>query len=233
MSLLFAPHPQLQARVDVIGRAKAPVLVVDQLVADPDALVAEAELTFSRGRRDRASFPGIVTAGDQTFARSMVGHLMPMLCKVFGVSGRVQTGGFDFQLMTSPPDTLSPRQTRPHFDVTDLRVVASVLFLCRPPYLGTAFYRHNATGFEVISPGRAIAYEAIQTELDERHSPRGYMNGDTPDFTEIARYEVAYNRMILFSAASLHSGLAAADQGLSADPREGRLTANLFLKFAE
>ncbi len=232
MGLLFAPHPQFKARVDTIGRDRAPVLVIDQFCADAEALVEAAESAFGRGRRDRASFPGIVFPGDQGFARGAVAHLMPLLCKVFGVSGRIQTGGFDFQLMTSSPDELSPRQKRPHIDVSDLNVVASVLFLCRPPYQGTAFYRHNDTGFEVISPDRARAYEAVQLALDARKSDSGYMNGDTADFTEIARYDAAFNRLILFSAASLHSGTATADQRFSADPRRGRLTANLFLRFA-
>ncbi len=231
MGLLFAPHPQIQARVDTIGRDRAPVLVIDQLCADPDGLVTAAEQAFAAGRRPRASFPGIVTPGDPAFAQSLIAYLMPTLCKVFGVSRRVQTGGFDFQLMTSAPEDLSPRQARPHFDVPDLDVVASVLFLCRPPYRGTAFYRHNPTEFEVISPDRARAYEEVQKALDARGSDGRYMNGDTVDFSEIARYDVAFNRMILFSAASLHSGTAEADQIFSEDPKCGRLTANLFLKF--
>ena len=232
MSLPYSPHPLFKAQVDMIGRDRAPVLVVDHFCADADRLVDDAEAAFARGSRRREGFPGIVTAADQAFARSTVGHLMPMICKVFGVSGRVRSGGFDFQLMTVPPEELSPRQTKPHYDVADMDVVASVLFLCRSPYQGTAFYRHNATGFEVITPDRAVAYEKVQIAEGEGTPGGGYMNGDTLEFTQIAHYGAVYNRMILFSAASLHSGNAAPDHGFSSDPRKGRLTANLFLKFA-
>ncbi len=232
MNLQYSAHPLFDAHVDTIGNDRAPVLIIDHFCSDADRLVSAAELAFARGSRLRAGFPGVVTAADGIFARSVVAHLMPMICKAFGVSGRIQSGGFDFQLMTSPPEALSPRQMKPHYDIADTDVVASVLFLCRPPYLGTSFYRHNATGFEVITPDRAAAYDQAVVFESDGASASGYMNGDSPDFTQIAHYSVVYNRMILFSAASLHSGSAVRDHGFSADPRKGRLTANLFLKFA-
>ncbi len=231
MTLVFAPDPLCEAHIEVIGRDRAPVLLIDNFCRDADRLVEAAELAFERGTRRRSGFPGIVAAADQAFARSAVAHLMPMLCKTFGVSGRIQNGGFDFQLMTSPPEDLSPAQTRPHYDVPDTDVIASVLFLCRPPFLGTSFYRHNASGFEVISPDRVMAYEAALGL--EGNVAAGYMTGSTSAFTQIANYSASFNRMILFSAASLHSGCAVRDHGFSPDPRKGRLTANLFLRFAK
>jgi hypothetical protein len=230
--MLYSRHPSFKARVDTIGRDRAPVLVVDNFCGEADGLIDAAETAFARASRRRDGFPGVVTTADQAFARSAVADLMPLICEAFGVSGRVQSGGFDFQIMTSPPEALSAAQTRPHYDVADMDVVASVLFLCRPPYLGTAFYRHNATGYEVISPDRAAAYEQSLAGESGRVPIGGYMNGTTPDYTQIADYGASYNRMILFSAASLHSGSAVRDHGFSSDPRAGRLTANLFLKFA-
>ena len=250
MNLVYAPHPFFKAHVDVIGRDRAPVLVIDNFCSEPGRLVEAAELAFARETRRLAGFPGLVAAADQTFARSTVAHLMPILCKTFGVSGRVQNGGFDFQLMTSLPEDLSPAQMRPHYDVPDTDVIASVLFLCRPPFLGTAFYRHNASGFEVISPERVATYEAALAlesigalegtgplegigALEGNGAKTGYMTGDTAEFTQIANYGASFNRMILFSAANLHSGCAVRDHGFSCDPKVGRLTANLFLKFAK
>lgn len=232
MSNLFLPHPLFEARVDTIGQDKAPILIIDHFCSEPDHLVSAAESAFGRGSRRREGFPGIVTPADEAFARSAVTHLMPAIRKTFGVSGRIESGGFDFQLMTSPPTALSPRQMRPHYDVADTNVVASVLFLCHPPFLGTGFYRHNATGFEVITPDRVTAYDRAQSELDSGTPSGGYINGDTLEFTQIAYYTATFNRLILFSAASLHSGSALPEHGFSSEPRRGRLTANLFLKFA-
>ena len=230
--MLYKPHALFEARLEMIGNDRAPVLVIDNFCSDPDSLVMAAEDAFARGNRQRASFPGIVTAADEGFARSSLAFLMPTLCSAFDVSGRVQNGGFDFQLITSRPEDLSPRQTKPHYDVADMDVIASVLFLCRPPFLGTSFYRHDATGFEVITPDRVSAFEQAIASEAETSRAQGYLKGDSPGFTEIAHFGVAYNRMILFSAASLHAGTAVPAHGFSAAPREGRLTANLFLKFA-
>ena len=229
----YSPHPLFNARVDTIGDDRAPVLIVDHFCSDPDGLVRDAELAFARTRRQRESFPGIVTAADEVYARQAVGHLMPMICRAFGVSGRIQTGGFDFQILTSPPEQLSPKQRRPHYDLADVDVVASVLFLCRPPFLGTAFYRHNPTGFEVITPDRVAVYGHAMGAPGGGAASGGYMSGDTAEFTQIANYDAVYNRMILFSAASLHSACAVRGHGFSSDPKTGRLTANLFLKFAK
>lgn len=129
---LYSPHPLFATRTDIIGRDQAPVLIIDNFCNDADFLVNSAVKAFTKESRHRDGFPGIVSSADETFARSAIRHLMPMICQSFGVSGKILSGGFDYQIMTCPPSELSPRQTKPHYDVADMDVLASVLYLCHP-----------------------------------------------------------------------------------------------------
>lgn len=231
MPTAFRPHPAITARVDVIGRDRAPILVIEHFAADPDNLVDMAERAFAQTTKLRDGFPGLTTAVPEEYALSALEFLRPTLARVFDLPPIVSTGGCDFQVMTTKPENLTESQRIPHIDVPDPDAVASVHFLCAAPFRGTAFYRHKATGFEVLSPDRLPVYqEALSSEL-RSYRPEGYFDGDSDCFERIASYEPVYNRLIVFSAASLHSGLAYAGQVFDSDPRRGRLTANMFLQF--
>jgi hypothetical protein len=53
-----------------------------------------------------------------------------------------------------------------------------------------------------------------------------------PGYTETAHFAARFNRLLVYRSCSLHSGIIPSDTRLSADPRVGRLTVNLFLDFA-
>jgi hypothetical protein len=227
----FKPHPAQAVRVDAIGHDRAPVLVIDNFASAPEALIDMAEAAFTTKTRLRDGYPGQIATVPDAYAFSALEFLLPLLRKVFAVSGTIKRGGCDFQIMTTRPQDLTERQVIPHFDVPDVATIASVHFLCGPPFLGTAFYRHEATGFEVITAGRVAAYEAaLQKDLKGR-KPQGYINESNDLFTRVATYPAEFNRLIFFSAASLHSGLADPSQVFDPNPRRGRLTANMFLQF--
>lgn len=231
MTGMFRPHPNIMARVDITGNERLPILVIDNLVADPDDVVSQSLAAFKARTRTRSSFPGIVATAPEDFSLGILNFLLPTLQRVFGVSDSVQSGGCDFQLMTLGDEARSVPQRLPHFDVPDLSVLASVHYLCPPGFPGTAFYRHKSTGFEVISPGRAATYDAqLRLEVSQR-PPADYINSDSDIFARIATYDAVYNRMIFFPAACLHSGLSPDQSGVPTSPESGRLTANMFLKF--
>jgi len=231
MSATFRPHPDLSARVDVIGTERVPVLVIDNLAADPDNLVKQSIPAFRTASRTRDSFPGLVATAPEDFSLGALKFLLPLLQRVFGVSDQIVAGGCDFQLMTRLNDQRSLTQSLPHFDVPELDVLASVHYLCPPAFSGTAFYRHNSTGFEIILPERVAAYDTeVRKEVSKRVQT-DYINSDSDIFTRIATYEAIYNRMIFFPAACLHSGLSTIRGTTASSPDAGRLTANMFLKF--
>jgi hypothetical protein len=60
---------------------------------------------------------------------------------------------------------------------------------------------------------------------------RRYINGETMHFEPIGAVGAAFNRLILYRSASLHSGCIAPGFRFDPNPRTGRLTANVFLHF--
>ncbi len=58
-----------------------------------------------------------------------------------------------------------------------------------------------------------------------------YINGDTELFQRIGQVPVKFNRCIVYRSNLLHSGDINPTLGLSANPREGRLTLNSFFRF--
>ncbi len=232
MSIPFQPHPQIQMRVDLIGAERAPVLVIDNFVSHPEGLVDAAEAAFARGSKPRSYFPGQATPAPETFALPALSYLLPTICRAFGVSGKIRNGGCDFQILSQPPVQLDLRQKIPHIDSPDTNILASVHYLCPPAFLGTHFYRHKATGFEIITQDRLAPYEAALTAGLSQHAPEGYIVADTPLFARTAAYAASFNRIILFRGAMLHSAAVDPAHGFDPTARAGRLTANMFLHFS-
>ena len=66
---------------------------------------------------------------------------------------------------------------------------------------------------------------------DAEKLARSYRAGDlTPVWVPDADHEALPDRMIIYQGSLLHSGIIPPGMPLSADPREGRLTANIFVR---
>ena len=67
-----------------------------------------------------------------------------------------------------------------------------------------------------------------------RSCPRnsGYFHGSDEFFEQIGAVEAVPDRMIIFQGSLLHSGIIPPDVPLTGDPRQGRLTANIFVRGA-
>jgi hypothetical protein len=231
MNTLFKPDPNIKARIDVVGREEARILVIDDFACDAEALIDIAKAAFDISAGSRSYFPGRIARVPKSFAFSMFEFLAPAIETTFGLKGPVDDGSCDFQILTLSPDELSVRQRVPHFDSPDPNVVASVHYLCGDRFKGTNFYRHRSTGYESLSSDRIQHYEMVLKEELTRFPPCGYIDGDTPLFERIAGYEAVFNRIILFRGSSLHCAVADPAHGFDPTPRLGRLTANLFLHF--
>jgi hypothetical protein len=135
-----------------------------------------------------------------------------------------------FSVVTTPPDRLRATQRVPHFDSSEQDLFALLHYLRVPAGTGTAFYRHRSTGIERITiADRDRFLAASGAELESLAPDSGYMSESSEYFEQIGRVEAVPDRMIMYHGSLLHSGIIPADMLLSANPREGRLTANLFI----
>jgi hypothetical protein len=227
--MLLNPHPDLRVSKLSLGAEGAPLLVIDDLVRDPERLVRKA--ATSHFTVQSPMFPGIRAPAPLSYRQFLEATLNPLLEECFGLQpGRFTFPMCHFSLVTLPPAKLSFLQRVPHVDsVGD--GLATVHYLFHGEWGGTAFYRHRGSRFEYIDLPRRDAYFR-SLEQESRRSDatgEGYIDDDTALFERIAQVDAVFNRMLVYRRNSLHSGRIDNARVPPADPLAGRLSINTFI----
>ncbi len=226
----LALNPDARIEVVRIGDGKQPVFIVDNALVDGAAMAAYAGADSTFGAPAPGShYPGRVARLPGNYMPAILAAARRPLEGLFGYALSPAATVFGhFGLATVPPAALTPEQAIPHVDAIRPQAFATVHFLGGAEYGGTAFYRHKATGMEVVTPAnRDAGYRTRNAELDAMaERPRSAL---LALYEEIAYIEPVFNRLILYRANQLHSAKLAPVDSLPDDPRTGRLTANLFI----
>jgi hypothetical protein len=223
-------HPEFRLQKLRIGREQAPLVVIDNLVADPEELVNQAT---SKPFRDVPNyFPGVRAKVPLSYQQFIIEKLRGMLVEVFELpTGTVRFTGCHYSLITVPPEKLSYPQRIPHVDSVVDKELAFIHYLFKGDLGGTAFYRHRKTGFEYIDFARRPEYlrQIEEESLGPDYPPAEYISGDTPLYEQISAQEGVFNRALIYRRNSLHSGSVARNSLVNPNPRTGRLSINGFL----
>ena len=239
MSDTFAKNtinPNLTFSVQRIGNEQTPIIIVDNFFSSPETLMelAASEPSFTGQKTDY--YPGVRKPISGDYAEQSLNVIEPIIREIFAVpsanTSQVSLGAFS--LATTPADKLRPIQCVPHIDTHHPYQFAVVHYLCSEHYGGTSFYRHKVTGYETITDARLEKYfQTLKQEVMSGGLPKlEYINGDTPLFIRIANVEVKFNRAVIYLSNALHAGNINETLGLSANPKDGRLTANIFINFS-
>jgi len=223
-------HPDIRIEKLTIGAEKAPLMVIDNFIADPQRLVRRA--AARQFRLVGANYPGIRIEAPLGYQQLFRDRLQKIVFDFFGLTGgSIAFPMCHYSLVTTPASQLKPLQRIPHVDSTDGRGLATVHYLFTADLGGTAFYRHRATGFEVIDAFRQEAYYRHVEQLlrDPQSLQAGYINGDTELFEQVANVSGVFNRMLIYRRNSLHSGSIDKDFVPDTDPMTGRLSINCFI----
>lgn len=223
------------ARRERIGEEGEPLLILDEAVEAPHALIdiAAGDAAFHPAKAGENFYPGRLAPAPLDYVEGLVRALDPLIRDGFGLSDvALGRASCNFALATTPPERLTLAQRIPHVDTVDPLQFAILHYLCDPALGGTAFYRHRATRFETLTPERLESYQAVlDKEMAASPPPRLYMDGDSPQFVRTRLVNAALNRVIVYRSRLLHSGHIPDPTALSGDPRKGRLTANIFLTY--
>ncbi len=225
--------PRIEVRLRHIGAEQQPLLVIDNVLDDPEAMIAAAR-TAGFYTPEHTHYPGVNAPLPEAYCQAVVTALRGPIEAAFGLSQSVGLNYFGFFAMaTTPAVEAAPIQKLPHHDSADPGRLAMVHYLCHPPFRGTAFFRHKATGFESVDAVRLGTFlRAAERELTETASgPEAFARRDMAHFEAVGEAELKFNRLIIYRGHVLHSGLLDND-GASADPGIGRLTANGFIEAA-
>jgi len=221
----------------LIGAEQTPLLIIDDLLTDSHWLQQQA--LAGDYQADPANFyPGVRCQTPAPYQQALAA-LLPVLQRVYAPQVdapqtqqlRLLTSAFS--LASTPAEQLKPIQMLPHFDTVEPLQLAMVHYLCDESHGGTAFYRHQQTGFERIDAARLPSYATLlkqQAMAARLHENPSYMSGDTELFQQIAKVEARVNRAIIYPGNLLHSGDIRQVGAKAADPAHGRLTISSFLQ---
>ena len=225
-------HDGFSVRALHFGVDRAPLLVIDNLVANPQELVRVAQReAFTEQSR---YYPGIRAEAPAAYRDLVARALKDVIAGHFNLTGsHLQFSLCHFSLVTTPPERLQVPQRIPHVDSLASGGLASIHYLFERDLGGTAFYRHRKTGFEYVDEARNPRYLAALREENLRPETAGpgYINGDTALFEQIEKQEGVFNRMLIYRRNSLHSGCIGRDFVPNPDPATGRLSINSFMDF--
>jgi hypothetical protein len=216
------------------GIEKTPILVIDDIVDDPDALVDYAATLAPFPPEAGNYYPGVrLQLPSEPIVIDYVTSICRKLANLLGSAYRIRdfaVQGAAFSIVTKQPSELLPLQSVPHFDSPDPLFFAVLHYLSHHKNSATAFFRHTRTGFETITRARAAPFaQAREKEQAIYGTPSGYLRGSAHGFEEIARVEARFNRLVVYPSNLFHSGILPDDYDFNPDPRRGRLTTNIFL----
>lgn len=225
--MLTLPEPHVSIRP--LGREREPLVVIDGFSGMADALLEQA--CAARYQHAGAAYPGIRSWADPGYLDRRRPLMMQIMNRVFGFQKGVRLDASTFSIVTFAECDLNPLQRIPHYDHGSGEVIAVMHYLLGPESGGTAFYRHRRTGFETVTLPREDAYNAALA-MDERQfgmPPARYCHGTTDWFEMIDEVEAVPDRLIIYRGRQLHSGVIPNPAALSSDPRQGRVTVNMFI----
>lgn len=226
----FSVNPGFSATVLHVGKDREPVLVIDDLLSDPEAILRYAETGAPFRTEEKDFYPGIRKPLSMAYADDIYRRLQALFLETFAAphGAIVEPRSCLLSLATTRPEHLRPIQSVPHVDSVDAAHIAGVHYFCPEALGGTSFYRHRSTCYETLDARRIAEYAPrLKAEVMGLNA-RGftYIRGDTSLFERTASVDAKFNRALYYRSNILHSGDIRADGPMSADPRVGRLTAN-------
>jgi len=224
--------PQLQR----FGESQSPVVIIDDFSGTVEEVAALAEALAPFPLIDGNYYPGlrrVISRNDadaDAYVERTCRDAAQFIAGAFAVS-RFDLLEASFSMVTFQPDELRPAQRAPHFDSTDQKYLALLHYLRVPNDTGTAFYRQRSTGIERVTEDNVARFVGTATAAAASIRPNsGYIQGSDAFYEQVGMVEAIPDRMVIYQGSLLHSGIIPPDMPLSADPRESRLTANIFVR---
>lgn len=233
--LLLMAHPLSlkvgsQTFATQFGRESQTLLVCDDFLADPDAVLdIAARAPFER---IGPHYPGLRSPVPGAALAPLIAGLSMRLVEAFALPSPPRLHECYLSLVTVSATDLQPIQRLPHFDGLEREALAVLLYLDPSEIGGTAFYRQRSTAFESVDGSRYTTFEqALAQDIAAHGLPAAdYIHGDTAIYERICLVAGRFNRAVAYRGNTLHCADLPPGYTPPDDPRDARLTLNLFLR---
>jgi len=230
----FEITPNLKIDIDHIGQSREPVLIIDDFLRNPAALVNAAKASPDWKDLPPGGYPGQRAALPGDYVRAVLRRLdAPIRAKLLQPLTKLDRFDCAFSMVTRAPADLAHLQRIPHIDIAAENRIAILHYLCDEKFGGTAFFRQDTTELEQIGPKEKSSYlKARARDIDALSDTDIYPSATTPGYTQTGQTKARFNRLVAYRSFTLHSGIIDAPDLLSSDPQKGRLTANFFVDYS-
>src|SRR6202166_3613116 len=157
---MFAFNPNASVSSARVGECPIAVTVADNVLLRPRQIAEFGQgLTFVED--DSNLYPGVRARVPAEFSRPFHGWLTRALHRtgVLEESAYIYDDASFFSIVDKGRADLLPLQRIPHYDSSDPRVFAAVIYLFDRANSGTSFYRHRTTGYEKIGTDNEHNYK--------------------------------------------------------------------------
>lgn len=216
------------------GESQSPVVVIDGFSGELDQILRIAE-DLAPYPPHTNYYPGVrrvIGSQDKAadaYVEATCERAAQFIAGAFDID-RFTLLEASFSIVTTDPLRLSSAQRAPHFDTTDQKHLALLHYLNVPEGSGTAFYRQRSTRIERVTDANlGIFVTTAKNDAAKLARDSGYIQGSDEFFEQIGAVTAVPDRLVIYQGSLLHSGIIPPDMRFNADPREGRLTANLFV----
>jgi Family of unknown function (DUF6445) len=205
---MFAFNPNASVSSIVVGQCPVAVTVADDVLVHARRL-AEFGLRRNFVEDDTNLYPGVRARVPAEFSRPLHAWLTRALHRagVLEECCHISDDVSFFSIVNKSPANLLPLQRIPHYDCTDPRVFAAVIYLFDRGNSGTSFYRHRTTGYERLTDDNEVNYRAALNRNMKQLGPpaREYTNGNSALFERTHSVDSAFNRMVIYPGNVLHA----------------------------
>jgi len=205
---MFAFNPNANVSSVRVGESPVAVTVADDVLLHPRRL-AEFGLGHGFVADGGNLYPGVRARVPAEFSRPFHAWLTRALhgTGVLEESCHIHADASFFSIVNRSRASLLPLQRIPHYDSTDPKVFAAVIYLFDRAGSGTSFYRHRTTGYEKINDANAASYRtALNRNMKNLGPPaRDYTNGSNVLFERMHSVDSAFNRIVIYSGNVLHA----------------------------
>ena len=230
----FAINPRLKPQLLYVGQSQTPLLILDDLLLDLQAVLADAA-TADFQADVHSYYPGVRAKLPRPYVIAVLDAVYQLIYQVYQVppTRRLKPQDIYYSLITTAEKDLKPLQCLPHFDSTDPYYFALLHYLSPEPHGGTGLFRHLPTGLEKITSASQSGYfQAAEQHLARQGGPRqGYCVQSNEHFELYHQLAYRQNRLVIYPGNLLHSSLVNPVTDIAASVSEGRLTANIFINF--
>jgi hypothetical protein len=232
---LFAFNHNAEVKLARIGRRGIGVTMIDKVLHDPEG-VAALGFTQSYAKDPGNLYPGLRAPMPESFSTAFRAWLTPILQRQGMLAGSraIYSDESFFSVVATASADLLPIQSIPHYDSTDPKLLAAVIYLCDTRFSGTSFYRHRRTGYEEITEENHNNYKlSLDNDMRLHGVPKKeYVNGDSLLFEVIFSNELKFNSAIIYPSRMLHAANIKSQFNPPENRNEWRLTVTALLRSA-